>query len=723
MRRIKKTIFVLSLAAAMVWGEAGTAFAAEAKTEIETDYEVTNPQLDKAGPASLSQLDVADYNGRINISFAGNGSKFKVYVNDKLYETVENTENQASNENPAPSMSIWYVVFNEALPGGSYTIKVVPCSYSVEGDVEGTPASKVLVMAQHTISNLQVSTNGDNYNNKGYEYDATGYRKPYVYITWDRQYYDYCEIWRRESGAAWKKIGSTGSGSYRDKTVVAGKKYQYRVRIEARKNDYVSVPAGAWLTAKSQTVSVASVYVSLNFVDNVTINMSPNYDGAISGYEIWRSTKKTKGYKKIATVGDNTYTDKDAKKGTYYYKVRGYYYDTATGKKGYGKFSDVKSVKLTLGSISVSARQTGKKAAKVEWNQVVGAQKYEVWYRTSLSGDAWRLYKTTTGLSCKLSGLTNDVGYYFMVKAIRGSGKNTYTASSNVYCFIGFKEPKPEVVKTKVTTSKSKDKVTLKTKIKWDRVYGASKIRIVGGKDGKEKTLKTLKGTATSYTLTTTIVSKSGGYDYIDIIAVRGKETLSYRMYAHEYKVLDGVKKITIKQKNSKSVSISWNAVSGATDYILYRCNPLESSKVTSINVSGTSYVDTDITSGVNYTYYVRVYNSDTGTYDDFTNKLTVSYTHKLKAPKITSIKNSAAKKATIKWNGVANAGKYVVYRSTTKNGKYKKVATTAKTTFTDSKLLKGKTYYYKIKSVGKNEVGITVTSGFSGVKQVKIKK
>lgn len=40
-------------------------------------------------------------------------------------------------------------------------------------------------------------------------------------------------------------------------------------------------------------------------------------------YEIYRSTKKSKGYKKIKTVSKNTYTDKKVKKGKrYYYKVR-----------------------------------------------------------------------------------------------------------------------------------------------------------------------------------------------------------------------------------------------------------------------------------------------------------------------------------------------------------------------------------------------------------------
>lgn len=68
----------------------------------------------------------------------------------------------------------------------------------------------------------------------------------------------------------------------------------------------------------------------------------------VSGYEVYRSTKKNKSFKKIKTlkkVGKVTYTNKKLKKGkTYYYKVRAY--KVVSGKKVYGKFSTVKKIKI-----------------------------------------------------------------------------------------------------------------------------------------------------------------------------------------------------------------------------------------------------------------------------------------------------------------------------------------------------------------------------------------
>ena len=66
-----------------------------------------------------------------------------------------------------------------------------------------------------------------------------------------------------------------------------------------------------------------------------------------SGYEIYRSTKAKKGFKKVATVSSkkNSYVNKKLKsKKTYYYKVRAY--KKIKGKKYYSNFSHVKKVKV-----------------------------------------------------------------------------------------------------------------------------------------------------------------------------------------------------------------------------------------------------------------------------------------------------------------------------------------------------------------------------------------
>ena len=51
----------------------------------------------------------------------------------------------------------------------------------------------------------------------------------------------------------------------------------------------------------------------------------------------------------------------------------------------------------------------------------------------------------------------------------------------------------------------------------------------------------------------------------------------------------------------------------------------------------------------------------------------------------------------SLSWKKVKNATGYYIYRSTSRDGEYKKIATTSKTSYTDKKIPEMNTYYYKI--------------------------
>ena len=71
----------------------------------------------------------------------------------------------------------------------------------------------------------------------------------------------------------------------------------------------------------------------------------------------------------------------------------------------------------------------------------------------------------------------------------------------------------------------------------------------------------------------------------------------------------------------------------------------------------------------------------------------------KMDAPKITGSNAASSGKNKISWNGVVNAVKYEVYRSTKKTSGFGKIATTTKLSYTDTKAEVGKLYYYKVKA------------------------
>lgn len=84
---------------------------------------------------------------------------------------------------------------------------------------------------------------------------------------------------------------------------------------------------------------------------------------------------------------------------------------------------------------------------------------------------------------------------------------------------------------------------------------------------------------------------------------------------------------------------------------------------------------------------------------------------------------SAKGKKVTVKWKKAGGATEYAVYRASSKGGKYKKIASVSskKTSYTDSSVKKGKTYYYKVAPVKKIS-GKMCTGKKSSAKSVKVK-
>lgn len=115
---------------------------------------------------------------------------------------------------------------------------------------------------------------------------------------------------------------------------------------------------------------------------------------SVTGYKVYRSTKKSSGFKKIATVkkGKTSYTDKKAKANKkYYYRVRAY--KSTGGTNAYGGYSAVKSVKtlkLTAPKIKVGKVKNGKVTVtfkkRTGTNAVIYQKKKGKWKKVSVVG-------------------------------------------------------------------------------------------------------------------------------------------------------------------------------------------------------------------------------------------------------------------------------------------------------------------------------------------------
>ncbi len=135
-----------------------------------------------------------------------------------------------------------------------------------------------------------------------------------------------------------------GASSHTDGGLTVGRAYYYKVR--AFSNEGSQRVYGPWSEAKSAKPALAAPSTLRATAGKKKASLKWGKVKGASGYEVFRSVKKSSGYKKIADkkAGSAFHTDKKltAKK-TYYYKVRAY--RTVGKKKVYGGFSPVSRVK------------------------------------------------------------------------------------------------------------------------------------------------------------------------------------------------------------------------------------------------------------------------------------------------------------------------------------------------------------------------------------------
>lgn len=153
--------------------------------------------------------------------------------------------------------------------------------------------------------------------------------------------------------------------------------------------------------------------------------------------------------------------------------------------------------------------------------------------------------------------------------------------------------------------------------------------------------------------------------------------------------------KLVSVENVANGVQITWNKVSGATKYNVYRRSG--SSGWSKINtVTGNSYTNTGVTSGRTYYYTVRAISNSAGSTFDRTGLGILCLT----APTVTRITNSHAG-INLWWKETPGANGYNIYRRTG-NGSYSRVGVvkgSSNTTFTDTAVQSkgGSTYTYRV--------------------------
>ena len=267
--------------------------------------------------------------------------------------------------------------------------------------------------------------------------------------------------------------------------------------------------------------------------------------------------------------------------------------------------------------------------------------------------------------------------------------------------------PAAPVVKISNSSASGKPMLT------WNAVYGATSYRIY--RSTSRGSGYSLLGTvtATSYTNTG---AKAGTTYYYRVKACNDtglspySNVVSGKVKSVTPKPSAPVVKIGHSTASGKPV-LTWNAVSGATSYKVYRATSQNGTYSLLGTVTTTSYTNTGAKAGTTYYYKVKAVNSagESAYSNTVSGRATVTT--------LTMGHSATSGKPQLTWKAVSGAASYRVYRATTKNGAYTVINTTKALTYTNTGAALGTTYYYKVEAL--NASGKSM--GFSAIVEGKV--
>ena len=385
-------------------------------------------------------------------------------------------------------------------------------------------------------------------------------------------------IYRKTSlSDAWERIGTVSGGDidrYTDSNVKSGTTYYYAVAAcegEDLYDTYITTEALNYRTGPGTSYSKAGT------LDKGTrVKVVPGYSQTTDGYTWY----------KIHYAGSD------------YYAVSEYLKKDTSGNANLkeSEKSAYKSI-IYLSTVTVSKTENVSGGVKVYWNKVNGAKNYYV-YRKESGGSYSRI--------AKVSGSTLD----YTDKDVSSGKTYVYTARAVSGSIMGYYKSTSTIAYLSCPSLTSGENVMNGVKIIWNKVNGADGY-IVYRKEKGGSYSRIAKNSAN--TLNYTDKTAVNGKTYI--YTVRAYKNSTFSFY-NSFKEVLCLKTPQLNKAVSKQggMQISWNKVSGASGYYIYR--KTGSSKWQKIGTtkkgSAISYNDGSAIGGLTYSYTVRAYKGST---------------------------------------------------------------------------------------------------------------
>lgn len=378
---------------------------------------------------------------------------------------------------------------------------------------------------------------------------------------------------------------------------------------------------------------------------------------------------------------------------------------------------------------NVTAKDSGMEAITIKWNKVPNATRYSILRsETGTAGTYKKIATTTSGSSTSYvdNSCEYNKTYYYIVRAFGTSAVTHKKTHSEDSAAVSAKSTTPSKLSTPVVNVQGTAYNTIK--ISWKRIANAEEYQIYRSrtKTGGYSRLKRItKGSTTSYNDSSCSFNTTYYYKIIAHgTSANGKDMRSAASVPVSAKTVLPAPSFSVTSADYRTHKISWNKVSGASGYRIFRATSKNGSYKnikTTTKSSTTSWNSSGLTAGKTYYYKIRPYRTVSG--KRVYGTLSQSKYRKARPKKPTFRIKKSGRRVTLTLQKNSKLNGYVIYRQRG-NGKWKKVKTVtvngrrgAKYT---CKLSRGKTYSFKVKSY-KKVGGKRIYSLESSVKKKKI--
>jgi fibronectin type 3 domain-containing protein len=473
------------------------------------------------------------------------------------------------------------------------------------------------------------------------------------------------------TGGPYTAVGSTHASTFTSSGLNAATTYYFVV--QGQNGSGLSPDS---LEVSALTTPAAPGGVSATPMSSSQINLEWSPVSGATSYRVLQSATSGGPYQNVGSPTTTGLVDIGLVAATTYYFVV-----QATDASGpSARSAEISGLTDPAAPTGVTATAVAASEIDLSWSAVTGATGYVI-ERAANSGGPYTAVGSSTTASFADTGLNATTPYYYVVQATDASGPSVNSAEASATTLV---ETPTGVVATAVSPSE--------IDLSWNVVTGATgyvvrRATTIGGP-------YSIVGTPTSASFNDSGLAPATPY-YYTLTASIGAETSAPSAPVSATTLLSTPTGLIATGVSFSQIALSWNAVGGATGYVVQRATTSGGPYTTVGQSASASFDSGGLASATTYYYVVE---ATAGAVTSPASAEVSAMT--LPAAPVGVTANAVSRsQITIMWQPVSGASGYTILRSTTSGGPYTSIGSTTSTSFADLTVNEKTTYYYVVEA------------------------